>query len=196
MAEGNRAGVNDERPAIHVSVAAGLDQNLFDWVAIGAEEEGVPCRRVVLDQAEPVAGAYEAAVSSRFGVGVGVAFGRIVVHELHMPVAKPVLSFEASAKSVGNGSNGAVSAPLDLQDNFKQYCRLAGSNAARLIIRLPLRFEIEPEPPVVNPKRASRTRNTAPALAPQPDQPAEIDPALVKAIAKVIVRLIKERGIP
>ncbi|HMQ52949.1 MAG TPA: glycerol dehydratase reactivase beta/small subunit family protein [Anaerolineae bacterium] len=196
MAESNRSSVNDERPAIHVSVAEGLDQNLFDWVAIGAEEEGVPCRRVVLTQAESVAGAYEAAVSSRFGVGVGVASGRIVVHELHMPVAKPVLTFEASAKSTGNGSNGTVSAPLDLQDNFKQYCRLAGSNAARLIIRLPLRFEIEPEPPVINPKSASRTRNTAAGPAPQPDQPAEIDPALVKAIAKVIVRLIKERGIP
>lgn len=207
MAEGNRAGqnttnVNHDRPAIHVSVAGGLAENLFDWVAIGAEEEGVPCRRVVLSQVEPVAGAYEAAMSSRFGVGVGIAPGMIVVHELHMPVEKPVLTFKASEKL--HEGRGVIpvhdaSAPGDLQDNFKHYCRLAGSNAARLIIRLPLRFEIEPEPPIASPKRAPQPRTPAavPEQSPLASEPfSEFDPALVKAIARVIVRLMKERGRP
>lgn len=161
------ATAGDERPAIHVALAPGLDDNHFRFVAIGAEEDGVPCRQVTVTATDPVTMAYEAATSSRFGVGVSVSSGGVVIHELHMPARQPVITFEAGT-------------------DFLPYCRLAGSNAARLIIRLPFRFELEPDPPVA---KLRRTRALEPKKA-----NSEPDPALVKAIAKVVARIIQERG--
>jgi hypothetical protein len=162
------ATANDERPAIHVAVAPGLDDNHFRFVAIGAEEDGVPCRLVSVAASNPVAMAYEAATSSRFGVGVGVSGNAVVVHELHMPAHQPVITF-------------------DTGPDFLPFCRLAGSNAARLIIRLPFRFELEPDPPVAKLRRARALERKKTDTEP--------DPALVKAIAKVVARIIQERGL-
>ncbi len=171
----NVAADNEDRPAIHVSLAAGLDENLFNWVAIGAEEEGVPCRRVSAQSSNPVAIAYDAAMSSRFGVGVGVTGNAVVIHELHMPPEQPVISFESAG-------------------NLLQYCRLAGSNAARLIIRLPFRFELEEtsvEPQVKhNPQSVARNLSTENP----PATSIDVDPAMIKAIARVVARIVNERG--
>jgi hypothetical protein len=165
------------RPAIHVSLAAGLDDAHFNWAAFGAEEEGVPCRHVPSTRTDPVAMAYDAAVSSRFGVGIGISAQRVVVHELHMPAEHPVVAFDAAGKNL-------------------EFCRLAGSNAARLIVRLPLRFALE-APPVSRPQRKNAPQpqasnpNHQPASAFSP----EFDPALIKAIAKVVAQIVQERGI-
>lgn len=178
---------NEDRPAIHVSLAAGLDDNLFNWVAIGAEEEGVPCRQVSAQSSDPVTIAYDAAISSRFGVGVGVSGNTIVIHELHMPSEQPVITFENSAIGQRRWTG-----------EFHQYCRLAGSNAARLIIRLPFRFELDTTPvesgvkrnlhPAVRKEAQNPSADTSPAIC------TDIDPAMIKAIAKAVVRLINERG--
>lgn len=159
---------SDEQPAIHVALASGVDDRHFRFVAIGAEEDGVPCRQVTVAGSDAAALAYEAATSSRFGVGVGVSASAVAVHELHMPAHQPVITFDAGP-------------------DFLPYCRLAGSNAARLIIRLPFRFELEPEPPAAKPRR---TRAAEPKKA-----NSEPDPALVQAIAKIVARIIKERGL-
>ncbi len=166
----NIATDNEDRPAIHISLAAGLDENYFNWVAIGAEEEGVPCRQVAAQSSDPVAIAYEAAMSSRFGVGVGVTGNAVAIHELHMPPQQPVIMFEVT-------------------DNFYHYCRLAGGNAARLIIRLPFRFELSADSPVAKLRRAR-------AMEPRKveAEPA-IDPALVKAITRAVARIVQERGL-
>lgn len=161
-----------DRPAIHIALAAGVDDALFNWVAIGAEEEGVPCRRVTPQSSDPVTIAYDAAMSSRFGVGVGVAANQVVIHELHMPPEQPVIKF-------------------DNVDKLLPYCRLAGGNAARLVIRLPFRFELEPEPPVAKLRRA-RAMEPKKAVAGPESTP---DPALVKAIATAVARIIQERGL-
>lgn len=161
-----------DRPAIHIGLAAGLDEALFNWVAIGAEEEGVPCRRVKIDSSDPVAIAYDAAMSSRFGVGVGVAGATVVIHELHMPAQQPVIKFENVAELV-------------------PYCRLAGGNAARLVIRLPFRFELEPDPPVAKLRRTRAIERKNAHAEPVPD----LDPALVRAIATAVARIIQERGL-
>ena len=178
----NVAADSEDRPAIHIGLAAGLDENYFNWVAIGAEEEGVPCRRVAAQSSNPVAIAYEAAMSSRFGVGVGVTGNAVVIHELHMPPEQPVIRFESTA-------------------NFLKYCRLAGGNAARLIIRLPFRFDLEstptpikqktkhtPQPVVRQETQDNASAETSPAI------PADLDLAMIKAIAKVVARIVKERG--
>lgn len=168
---------NEERPAIHVGLAAGLDEVYFNWVAVGAEEEGVPCRRVTTRSSDPVAIAYDAAMSSRFGVGVAVAGDTVVVHELHMPPEQPVVT-------------------LTGDDEFWRYCRLAGGNAARMIIRLPLRFELEPEPPVIKPKSRPPAEKSSgnPSPAVSRLDPTGQDPALVRAITKIVARVLYERG--
>ncbi len=182
MAEGYQIGcqpknisaANDDRPAIHVALMSGLGDNYFSWVAVGAEEEGVPCRLVTAQSSDPIEMAYQAAMSSRFGVGVGVSTNTVVVHELHMPPHQPVITFESPAE-------------------FLNYCRLAGSNAARLIIRLPLRFELEAEMPVIKPKRTQAAQPKSNPTNPKPES-TDLDPVLIKAIAKVVARIVQERG--
>jgi hypothetical protein len=166
----NVATEDEDRPAIHISLAAGLDENFFNWVAIGAEEEGVPCRQVLAQSSDPVTLAYDAAMSSRFGVGVGVSGSAIVIHELHMPPEQPVIKFENIEKLL-------------------PYCRLAGGNAARLVIRLPFRFKLDSDLPVA---KLRRTRALEPKRVNA--EPAT-DPALVRAIASAVARIIQERGL-
>ncbi|WP_166397222.1 glycerol dehydratase reactivase beta/small subunit family protein [Rubrobacter marinus] len=108
-----------ERPAIHVALGNEADERLYGRVAVGAEEEGIPCRLVPEEGSDAVALAFSAAGSSRLGVGVGVASGRVAVHERHMPAGRPVVATEAG-------------------DRAEDACRQAGSNAARLVIGVPL----------------------------------------------------------
>jgi hypothetical protein len=118
------ADATTERPAIHVTLAGVSAPGLYRWVEVGAEEEGVPTRYVDLAVGDVTAAAFAAAQSSRFGIGVAVGQGRVVLHEAHMPPERPVLSFEL-------GPDGR--AP----------CRVMGGNAARLVVRLPLRLADE-----------------------------------------------------
>ncbi len=120
-----------ERPAIHVSLASEVDEHFFKWISFGAEEEGIPCRLEAADESGGEAGdiaalAYAAAKNSRFGVGVSVTSGQVAVHERHMPAAQPVVVTEVE------------------KDYARQACRMAGSNAARLVIGTPLRLDEEP----------------------------------------------------
>ena len=117
---------NPDRPAIHVSMAREIDERLYRWVAIGAEEEGIPCRVVSSEEAvetDIVTLAHMSAQSSRLGVGIGVVPGQVVVHERHMPVVQPVV------------------ATLVKEGSAEYACRSAGSNAARLVIGEPLRLD-------------------------------------------------------
>ena len=111
-----------EKPAIHVSMAHEVDEHLYAWISIGAEEEGIPCRLMPAEETDAAALAYAAAESSRLGVGVGVASGRVAVHERHMPATRPVVATEAG-------------------EHVERACRTAGSNAARLVIGMPLHLE-------------------------------------------------------
>ena len=116
-----------DRPAIHVSLAPGADESLYKWIAVGAEEEGIPCRLDPADETDDetdVASlAHAAAQNSRLDVGVGIASGQVAVHERHMPVERPVIVSEVE------------------EDHARQVCRSAGANAARLVIGTPLRFD-------------------------------------------------------
>ncbi len=115
-----------ERPAILVSLTRGVDEHLYDWVSVGAEEEGIPCRRVLNEETQDndvAALAHTAARSSRLGVGIGVAADRIAVHERHMPAAQPVF------------------APVVKEGLAEHACRSAGSNAARLVVGVPLQLD-------------------------------------------------------
>jgi hypothetical protein len=150
-----------ESPAIHVAVLPDVDPAAFRWVTIGAEEEGVPCRALGgtefrdLVGNDAVAAAYAAAQESRLGVGVAAGGGRVYLHEAHMPVERPVWEFS-------------------LGGDVCQACRLAGSNAGRMVKRMPLRFGRESTPHVTEPQ-------------------AEADD--LAAVVASIVCVLQERGI-
>lgn len=203
-----------DRPSIHVGVTAGAEPGLYRWVEIGAEEEGVPCRQAPVGPGDLVAATYATAQGSRFNVGVVVGPDRVILHETHMPPEQPVLNFAF------NGNAATV-------------CRLMGSNAARMVVRLPFRFvedelateRNKPAPvPKSQPKSSSRpvvqpavhatnnpgqvdiaalARAIAGKVAVRQSGPAQMmeSPAgdlnniEVKLIAKVIARILKERGI-
>jgi hypothetical protein len=117
---------NPDRPAILVSLARAVDESLYKWVAVGAEEEGIPCRMVPAEEADETdvaALAYSAAQSSRLGVGIGIVSDQVAVHERHMPAAQPVV------------------VPRVEEDHAERVCRSAGSNAARLVIGVPLQLD-------------------------------------------------------
>jgi hypothetical protein len=124
---------NPDRPAIHVTLAGEVDESLYKWISVGAEEEGIPCRLVLadeideeiddeIDETDAATLAHAAARSSRLDVGVGVASGQIALQERHMPVERPVVATEVE------------------EDHAVHACRTAGSNAARLVIGMPLRL--------------------------------------------------------
>jgi hypothetical protein len=149
------ADTTRERPAIHVCLAGPSAPGLYRWVEVGAEEEGLPTRHVALAEEDVVAAAFVAAQGSRFGIGVAIGEDRVVLHEAHMPPERPVLSFELGAAA-------------------QRSCRLMGGNAARLVVRLPLRLGDEPD------------------AAPQVETP---DRGEVARIAAAVARILRERGI-
>lgn len=168
-----------ERPCIHVCLTGGADPALYRWVEIGAEEEGVPCRQVQLSADGPVATAYATAQSSRFDIGVAVTPERVILHEAHMPPEQPVLTFS-------------------IKESGPHICRLMGSNAARLVIRLPFRFDDETDQPFEPPARQTAqsgplpapTRRPTPPVAQNPgNPPAGANPgqADITALARAIV---------
>lgn len=171
-----------ERPCIHVAFLDD-DDSLYRWVQIGAEEEGVPCKLVSEQANNVVALAYAASQSSRFNIGIGISTSEVVLHEMHMPPEQPVVAFKFSGKA-----------------DF--FCRLMGANAARMIIRKPLRFEDDPSPfenettmqaselPVYTPppsNKATKTETESPTLT--------IDPAQVAKIVAVVIQKLQERGL-
>lgn len=170
------ADLSRERPAIHVCQVAAAPADLDRWVEIGAEEEGIPTRSVTLAQTDVVAAAYAAAQSSRIDVGVGVGVDRVVLHESHMPPHQPVLTF-------------------DLGADPRRVCRRIGSNAARLVARLPLRLEDEPdEQPVsevfrhrIGKEKIPTGKATLSALGTTDDDSA-------RRIAEIVAAIVKKRG--
>lgn len=171
------AAAAQDRPCVHVCFVGGADEDLYRWVEIGAEEEGVPTRKVAAEAADPVPAAYEAAQSSRFEIGVSVAPGRIVLHERHMPAAQPVLAFDTGVDP-------------------RLLCRLMGGNAARMVVRLPFRFGVDEDTSdaadTALRRRALRSTHSLSAAVPPAGSGDLVD---VKVLATIIARILKERGV-
>jgi hypothetical protein len=154
-----------ECPTIYVSLSADTDPRAYQWVEIGAEEEGVPCRLVDSTGGDAVNLAYAAAQGSRLGVGVGIAESRAALHEAHMPPAHPVFA-------------------IDLQASIMLACRLMGSNAGRMVKHMPLRLAlVEPE--------ISDPADIGPAV-PIVEAPISTDATV---LAEMIARVLRQRGI-
>jgi hypothetical protein len=161
----------NERPSIHVALLKGSDAALYHWVQIGAEEEGVPCRLIDAAERDMAALAYAAALSSRFGIGVGVSHQAVVLHERRMPPAMPVLSLTYSGQA-------------------DYFCRLIGTNAARMIIRKPLRFAEDEADQRRNPVKAHPSWTESVEERPLPTLPD--DPALIAKIVLLVLQKLRE----
>lgn len=170
MSEGHRWSTA-ECPAIFVSPASRLGgiEKWVAWVKIGAEEEGVPCQPVTGSAEDALTLANSAAQGSHIGVGVGIDQHRIVLQEAHMPPNQPVLSLEWSGSET-------------------YLLRLIGTNAGRMVKRMPLRFvEDLPAPGAAQP---------AAAVEPVPAEPvrryAELDSSQLN---RIIAEVLKQRGL-
>ena len=113
--------MTDERPTINLAVHEGIGDEQLTQVLLGIEEEGVPSRVDRLSELNPLVLAHRAATSSRLGIGLGIALDVVITTE-KLPEQRPYL-----AHFLGRS---------------EQADRIIGSNAARLVKRLPLR---EPE---------------------------------------------------
>ena len=114
--------MTDERPTINLAVHEGIGDEQLTQVLLGIEEEGVPSRVDRLSELNPLVLAHRAAISSRLGIGLGIALDYVVITTEKLPEQRPYL-----AHFLGRSA---------------QADRIIGSNAARLVKRLPLR---EPE---------------------------------------------------
>ena len=114
--------MTDERPTINLAVHEGIGDGQLTQVLLGIEEEGVPSRVDRLSELNPLVLAHRAATSSRLGIGLGIALDYVVITTEKLPEQRPYL-----AHFLGRS---------------EQADRIIGSNAARLVKRLPLR---EPE---------------------------------------------------
>jgi len=171
MSDGHRWETR-ECPAILVSLGPDAGPHLAHWVQIGAEEEGVPCQiwpGAEQSNDDPLALAHAAAQASRIGVGVGIAQGRIALQEAHMPPNRPVMLWELDDHASD-------------RDFDRRICRLIGSNAGRLVKRMPLRFEDDPPPE--RPIGAQADKGQSPGLSP-PD---------ADTLARLIGQALKRRG--
>lgn len=170
-----------ERPCIHVVLAAGAADALFRAVALGAEEEGVPCRLVTEEGSTAVDLAYAAAHSSRFNIGVAVSAAEVILHETHMPPQQPVLAFTFA-------------------EDAELLCRLMGSNAARLVVRRPLRFADDPVPFSTETGADMPAETVSASAGPAPGTPpevqaADIDAQQIARLVALVMRKLEERGI-
>jgi hypothetical protein len=184
------AATSLEPPSIHVSVVGAGAPELYHWVEIGAEEEGVPTQLVAPGEADLVSVAYAAAQSSRFDIGVAIGVDQIVLHESHMPPLRPVLT-------------------LTLGLDAARVSRRAGANAARMVARLPLRFgeESEEQPParghraVQHAVEASTCASIGEARSPADQVPGDRSAPRTsgddgaKLLARLIASVIRQRGV-
>lgn len=84
---------------------------------LGIEEEQVPCEVSEASTPDPLQLAHDAALASPLGVGIGVALGYVVVTTETLPKEQPYI-----ARRLEPGRS-----------------RTAGTNAARLVKRVPMR---------------------------------------------------------
>ncbi len=108
-----------EIPSIQLHAHEQISDQMLNQLLLGAEEESVPVRVSRHDVLNPLTLAHNAARSSRLGVGIGVSLSYAVVTVDKLPEERPFLA--------------------QFFNREPRLDRFIGSNAARLVKRLPLR---------------------------------------------------------
>lgn len=107
-----------ERPTVRVRLNDRLADQAIAEVLLGLEEEGVPVEVTRHTDLNPLALAHDAALESRLGIGIGVSLDYIVTTTEKLPAERPYL--------------------VEILHRSEATDRAAGSNAARLVKRMPL----------------------------------------------------------
>lgn len=107
-----------DRPTIRVRLNERLDEARIAQVLYGVEEEGVPVELTRHAELNPLVLAHEASLESRLGIGIGVGLDFVVITTEKLPTDRPYLA--------------------DVLNRSDSSDRRAGSNAARLVKRMPL----------------------------------------------------------
>lgn len=103
-------------PSIMLHAHDGVAEPRLTALLLGIEEEGVPVEVHRREELNPLVLAHDAAVSSRLGIGIGVALDYVVITTERLPEGRPYM-----AEFLGRSD------------------RIVGSNAARIVKRIPLR---------------------------------------------------------
>jgi hypothetical protein len=121
MTEGFRGRLDVEKPAINIAADDDVDRKVIAYVLEGIEEEGIPAS-IEFDPAGgsgAVGMAFRAASGSRLGVGIGLTMNEAAVHYEKLSEEKPLVLKSLPSKA----------------DDL----RTMGSNAARLVKRMPFK---------------------------------------------------------
>lgn len=111
--------MTDAPPSIGLAVHERIAMADLAEVLLGIEEEGVPVELVRSSELNPLVLAHRAATASRLGIGIGVALDYAVITTDKLPESRP---YVATFFTGGAGAD-----------------RTIGSNAARMVKRIPLR---------------------------------------------------------
>lgn len=107
-----------ERPTIRVRINNAIADAQIAEIMNGIEEEEVPAELTRHAELNPLVLAHQASEESRLGVGIGVALDYIVVTTEKLPLEAPYLALTLNRSATAD--------------------RAMGSNAARLVKRMPL----------------------------------------------------------
>lgn len=111
--------MGDERPTINLRAHASITDAQLHHLLLGIEEEGVPVSVTRHEELNPLVLAQGAATSSRLGIGLGIALDYAVITTDKLPEQRPY-----TAQWLGRDPHSD---------------RIIGSNAARIVKRIPLR---------------------------------------------------------
>jgi len=113
--------IDTPRPEINIFyVKHAVPKGILKLVLLGIEEEGLLFKTEEKETASDVVSlAFDAAESSRLGVGVGITKDGIVLHQIKLKKKEPLFTLPISAEDAS--------------------IRNLGTNAARLIKRMPFK---------------------------------------------------------
>lgn len=107
------------KPSINVYFYNKLDESVFKALLNGIEEEGIPYEVKPQEQNDVLSLSYDACINSNLGVGLGVSNSEIALQYEKLDKTSPLFKIEIESK--------------------KDIIRSLGSNAARLVKRMPFK---------------------------------------------------------
>lgn len=107
------------KPSINVYYFNELNEGNFEYLLNGIEEEGIPYELKPSESNDSLKLSYDACIDSRLGVGLGISKSNIVLHYEKLDISSPLFIIEMKGR--------------------KELMRALGSNAARLVKRMPFK---------------------------------------------------------
>lgn len=107
------------RPSINVYYFNKIDEDDFEVLLNGIEEEGIPYEVKPRESNDVLRLSHEACIDSSLGVGLGISSGNIALQFEKLDISSPLFNIERKSK--------------------KDIVRALGSNAARLVKRMPFK---------------------------------------------------------